>query len=112
MRFAATVAVAVVLVAGLVFWGGVVAPGYWSSIALGVGWFVVVGLVTGKVAKQRPDLRLAVRAPFLVLAVAVSVGFYWTSVRDTEVNERTLMGEPASKVIAPAEVDGLLAPQE
>ena len=39
-KLLAPVFVVVTLVVGLWFWSGVVAPGYWSAIGLGVAWFV------------------------------------------------------------------------
>jgi len=110
---AAALAVLLALAVGLWFWAGVVAPGYDASIALGVAWFVVVSVLAGGIAKRRPELRLVLRATFLG-ATAVTLGaFGWTSLRETEVNERLETGTPASR-LAPEqrpEVDDLLAPQ-
>jgi hypothetical protein len=90
--------VVVTLAAGLWFWSGVVAPGYWSTIGLGVLWFVACSVIFGRLGKARPDLRPWLRGTFLACAVAASVGFYWTSVRDTVVDEDIVTGVPASRL--------------
>ena len=115
MRHVATaLAVVAALVAGLWFFSGVVAPGYDSAIALGVGWFVVVGALTTLVARRRPDLRLAARGAFVVCAVAAVAGFL-TSVRETTVDEPIEMGRPASSLTEDERREALpadpLAPQ-
>lgn len=97
-RVAGAVAVAVALVAGVWFFSGVVAPGYASAIVLGVAWFVVVGAVTNRIARRRPELRLAVRGAFAVCAVAAVAGFFLTSVRETTVDEQIETGRPASSL--------------
>ncbi len=97
-RVAAAAAVVAALVAGTWFWSGAVAPGYRSSIALGVAWFVVVSLVAGKATRHRPDLRRWTRTTFTVCAVASVVGFYLTSVRATTVDETVVTGVPASRL--------------
>lgn len=97
-RVAGALAVAVALLAGLWLFSAVLAPGYDSAIALGVAWFVVVGAVTTRVARRRPDLKLAVRGAFVVSAVAAVAGFALTSVRETTVNERLETGKPASSL--------------
>lgn len=93
----AAAAVVVVLAAGLWFWGGVVAPGYTSSIVLSVLWFVVAGVALGRLAGRAPALRRAIRGTFLVTSLAAAVGFYWTSIRDDRVNETVVTGVPASR---------------
>ena len=102
-----------VLAAGLWFWAGVVAPGYDTAIALGVTWFVVVSLAVGRVGRHRPGLRTVLRGTFLAATAVTLAAFYWTSIRETTVDERLETGTPASR-LAPQErpdVDDLLAPQ-
>ena len=72
---------------GLWFWSGVVAPGYWSTIVLGVLWFVACSVIFGRIGKARPELRPWVRGTFLACSVAAVFAFYWTSMRDTVVDE-------------------------
>ena len=114
-RAAAALAVVVALIAGLWFFSGVVAPGYDSAIALGVGWFVVVGAVTTRVARRRPDLRLAARGAFVACAAVAVAGFFLTSVRETTVDERIETGRPASSLTEDERREALpadpLAPQ-
>ena len=102
--------VVLTIVAGLWFWSGVVAPGYWSTIILGVLWFVACSVLFGRIGKARPELRPWVRGTFLACSVAAAFAFYWTSVRDTVVDERIVTGVPASQAAAPGGGDPL-APQ-
>lgn len=107
---ASVVVVVATLVAGLWFWSGVVAPGYWSSIVLGAAWFVAASIGFGQIGKRRPDLRLPLRATVIACSVAACVGFYWTSVRDTVVDEQIVTGVPASELDgSEAEIDDALA---
>lgn len=114
-RAATALAVVAAVVAGLWLFSGVIAPGYDSAIALGVGWFVVVGAVTTRLARRRPDLRLAARGAFALCAVAAVAGFFLTSVRETTVDERIETGRPASSLTEDERRDALpadpLAPQ-
>ena len=105
-------AVIVFLLAGLWFWSGVVAPGYWSTIVLGALWFVACSVIFGRIGKARPELRPWVRGTFLACSVAAVAGFYWTSVRDTVVDEDIVTGTPASQAPSSATGGGdPLAPQ-
>lgn len=101
--------VVVTLAVGLWFWSGVVAPDYWSTIGLGVAWFVAASVLFGRVTKARPELRWWVRGTFLACSAVAVVTFYWTSVRDTVVDEQIVQGVKASD-LPPARVDPL-APQ-
>ncbi len=89
--------VVLTLATGLWFWAGVVAPGYWSTIALGALWFVACSVLFGRVGKARPELRPWVRGTFLACCAIAVFGFYWTSVRDTVVDEQVVTGVPASQ---------------
>ncbi len=105
--------VIVVLAAGVWFWSGVVAPDYWTTIGFGVAWFVVCSVLFGRIGKARPELRWWVRGTFLACSVLAVAGFWWTSIRETEVNERVVTGVPASEV-SNADLGGAadpLAPQ-
>lgn len=103
--------VVVTLAVGLWFWAGVVAPGYWSTIVLGVLWFVACSVLFGRVGKARPELRPWVRGTFLACCALAVFGFYWTSIRDTVVDEQVVTGVPASSAGA-AQIEGdPLAPQ-
>ncbi len=102
VRLAAVVLVPAVLLAGLWLISGRIASGYWASIAFGVGWFVLASVVLGKLTKRRRDLRRFTRPAFAVTAVAVSFAFYWTSIRETTVDEDVVAGVPASRAMAPA----------
>jgi hypothetical protein len=97
------------LAVGVWFWSGVVAPGYWSAIVLGTLWPVACSVLFGRVGKARPELRLALRATFLTSSALAGVGFYWTSIRDTVVDEDVVVGVPASQ-LPKTDVDPL-APQ-
>jgi len=111
-KLLAALLVVVTLGVGLWFWSGVVAPGYWSTIVLGVLWFVACSVLFGRVGKARPALRPWVRGTFLLCSIVAAFAFYWTSVRETVVDEDIVMGVPASS--APKEALGEgdpLAPQ-
>jgi len=122
-KLLAPLLVVATLIAGLWFWSGVVAPGYWSAIALGVAWFVACSVLFGRIAKARPHLRWWLRGPFLACSLLICVAFYWTSIRETEVDETIVTGMPASQLPAaqrgavdplapqPAETADPLAPQ-
>lgn len=104
--------VVVTLGAGLWFWSGVVAPGYWSAIVLGVAWFLACSVIFGRIGKARPALTPWVRGTFLACCAAAAFAFYWTAVRDTVVDEDVVTGVPASS--APKDAlgaDDPLAPQ-
>ena len=103
--------VVLTLAAGVWFWSGVVAPGYWTAIGFGVAWFVVCSVIFGRVGKARPELRWWLRGTFLACSVAALVGFWWTSIRETEVNEQVVTGvpgEPARRTLGAVDP---LAPQ-
>ena len=94
--------VIVTLLAGTWFWGAVVAPGYFSAIALVVAWFVLCSVIFGRIAKARPQLRWWLRGTFIACS-AISLGlFYWTSVRDTVVSEALPVAVAASELPPPA----------
>jgi hypothetical protein len=50
------------------------------------------------VGKRRPELKWAVRGPFLATAVAAGAVFAWTSLRDDPVNEKVVVGVPAAQI--------------
>lgn len=104
VRLAAIPAVLAVLVAGVWLFGAVIAPGYWSAIALSVAWFLVVSVLVGRATRGRPDLRRVARGTFLLASAASLFGFWWTSIRETEVDERLVTGVPESRASrAPAQ---------
>ena len=103
VRLAALVVVPAVLLIGLWLISGRIAPGYWTSIAFGTAWFVLASVVLGKLTKRRPDLRRFTRPAFALTVIAVSFAFYWTSIRETTVDEDVVAGVPASQAAkAPA----------
>ena len=102
VRLAAVVVVPAVLLSGLWLVSGRIASGYWTSIAFGVAWFVLASIVLGKLTKHRRDLRRFTRPAFALTAIAVSFAFYWTSIRETTVDEDVVAGVPASQAMGPA----------
>ena len=109
-KLLAPLLVVVTLGVGVWFWSGVVAPGYWSTIILGVLWFVACSVIFGRIGKARPELKPWVRGTFLLCSVAAVFAFYWTSIRDTVVDEQIVTGVPASQAPASGAGDPL-APQ-
>ena len=96
----APLAVVAALAAGLWVLGGVLAPGKWWAIGLSVAWFFAVSALAGRVVKRDARLRVPVRGTFVLCAVLASAGFYWTSVRETRVDEAV---EVPRATVAPAE---------
>lgn len=96
-RLLAIPALLVVLLVGLWFWAGVVAPGYNSSIAFAVGWFVAVAVGLRFVRRRMPSLNRILQVTFLVTAVAIGAGFAWTTFRDVTVNEQIVVGSPSAE---------------
>ena len=96
------IAVVAALVGGVLFWSGVVFDDYYLSIGAGFAWFLVVAAVAGKLTKGRGSLRTVTRATVLTCSALSLVGFYWTSIRETEVNEDIVVGIAASEIAAAA----------
>jgi hypothetical protein len=92
--------VVVTLAAGVWFLGAVVAPSTLSAIVLGGVWFAVCGALAWLVGRARPELRLWLNGTVVACAVAGLAGLWWTTVRETEVNEPIVTGVPASKLPA------------
>jgi len=90
------------LLAGLWFFAGVVAPGYDSSIGLGAAWFVAASLAIRFGLRARPGLKRPVQLTYLATAVVVAGIFAWTTFRDTTVVEDVATGVAASQAQAPA----------
>ena len=69
-------------------------------------------MIFGRIGKARPELRWWLRGTFLACSVVALAGFWWTSLRDTEVNEQVVTGVAASELSA-AELGSAdpLAPQ-
>lgn len=101
----APIAVVAALAAGLWVLGGVLAPGKWWAIGLSVAWFFAVSALAARAVKRDPRLRVPVRGTFLACAVLASAGFYWTSVRETRVDEAV---DVPRATLAPAEREAAL----
>lgn len=97
LRLAAIPITVAVLLAGLWFWSGLVAPGYNSSIALGVAWFVATSLGIRFGFRGRRALKLPVQASFVATALLVAAIFAWTTFRDVTVVEDVAKGVAASE---------------
>ncbi len=81
-----------VMLAGLYLFGGVLADGYWVSIALAVAWCVLAGAALGKLAKRRRGLRWPVRATVLAVGIGIGGWALVSSVSDDRVDERVVTG--------------------
>jgi hypothetical protein len=116
MRIAAKLGVAIGIVAlltfGVWFLGAIVATAYLSAIALGAAWILVCGVGLELAGRRRPALRWTVRGTLAVFAVVGAAALYWTTVRETVVDEEIVTGVPASR-LAPSERGAVdpLAPQ-
>ncbi len=107
----APVAVVAALVGGVLFWSGVVFDDYYLSIGAGFAWFLVVAATAGKLTKGRGSLRTVTRATVLTCSALALVGFYWTSIRETEVDEDIVVGIAASEIAA-ADGEGAVTADE
>ena len=95
-RWLAVPGVLVGIAAGVWFFGGVVAPGYTTSIVLSGAWFVVAGAIVLALARRWPSAKRALVGTFAAAAVVSAAGFYWTSIRDDKVDEAVVTGVAAS----------------
>jgi len=98
LRLLAVPVVVAVLVLGLWLVAGRIAGGYWTSIGLGAAWFVLASFGFGRLTKARPAFRPFVRGAFAATALAAVVAFYWTSVRETTIDEPVVTGVPAGGI--------------
>ena len=102
LKLIAIPATVIVLLAGLWFFGGLVAPGYDSSIAFGAAWFVAASLAIRFGLRSRPELKRPVQLTYLATAVLVAGVFAWTTFRDSTVVEDVATGVVASQAQAPS----------
>ena len=96
MRILVVPAVAAVLLFGLWIAAGRITNDYGTSIGLSVAWLVVASALLGKASKRwAPQLKGWVRTGTILTSVAVAAWFWWTSIRETTVNETVVTGVPA-----------------
>ena len=96
MRILVVPAVAAILLFGLWIAAGKITNDYGTSIGLSVAWFVVASAVLGKLSKRyAPSLRNWVRAGTILTSLTVLAWFWWTSIRETTVDEQVVTGVPA-----------------
>lgn len=100
MKLLAPLAVALTLVAGVWFLGASVAPTTMSAIGLGLAWFVVCGAIAWRIGRARPALRWPLGGTLVACAALGMGGFWWTTIRETEVDEPVVTGVPASELPA------------
>lgn len=95
---------AAVMLAGAWFVIGRLGPAHrYGQIALGAAFFVVASVVAGRIGKARGELRWPLRATVWTTVVVVLAGFWWTSLRDTVVDEQIAVAAPAAAAPAPRE---------
>jgi Electron transfer DM13 len=97
MHLAAIPIAAAVILAGLWVFAGLVAPGYYTSIAFGVAWFVLASIAIGVVARRTPSLKWPLRATYLVIVLLVGGWTAWTTFTDDVVDEQVVTGAPATR---------------
>lgn len=113
----AGLAAAALLLAALVGGGWVlgafVAWSTASAVVLTGLWFGAVGLAAEVAGRRRArSLRPALRVTYALTTAALLAAGAYTSLHETTVDEQLDTGAPASRVLAPATADDLLAPQE
>jgi hypothetical protein len=97
-------AVAAILIFGLYIAAGRITNDYTASIVIAIAWFLVASAVMGKLVKRfAPQLRTWVRVGTIGTSVVVIAWFYWTSIRETTVNERVATAQPAPAVMMSSE---------
>ena len=96
-RAAAVPVAAFAILAGLWLFAGVIAPGYYGSIVVAIGWFVAASVAIGVVARRAPSLKWPLRATYLVIVVLVGGWSAWTTFTDKTVNEQIVTGVAATQ---------------
>jgi len=99
-RLAAALTLVALLTAGVWLTGAIVATSTVGAMALGAGWLIACAVLAELVSRRRTELRRTLRATLVVCVVAGLAGFYWTSVRETVVDEDIVTGVPASRLPA------------
>jgi len=92
--------VVVVLLAGTWLFSAVVFQSYYASIAAGAVWFTVSAVTMSRLSRRRPGLRPYVRGAVVATALVTVAAFWWTSVRETTVDEDIVTGIPAERAEA------------
>ena len=97
VKVAAAVAVAALLVGGIYVLETEVARTRAAAIVLAVAWFLIVSIAARLIVRARPDLRWALRGTVVLFGAAAILGFYFTSFRDKTVDEKVVVGTPATR---------------
>jgi hypothetical protein len=101
-RVLAVPVAAIVVLAGLWLFAGVIAPGYYGSIAFAIGWFVAASVGIGMVAKRAPSLKWPLRGTYLAIVLLVGGWSAYTTFTDKTVNEQIVTGVAASQAASPS----------
>jgi hypothetical protein len=91
-------AVAAAFVAGVWVAGGVLTNSFRASMALVALWYAAAGVGVLVAGLRRRSLRAPLWTGYAVTAVAVAGFLAWTTLRDTVVHERVVVGVPVSQV--------------
>jgi hypothetical protein len=102
--------IVVLLVLGLFFFVGVIAPTWLTGIIIAVVWFALTWFLLRRFTRNRPHLRGLVFATFFAIVAIALLGFLWTTLRSEEVHEKVVTGVKASQVQPTAKVPE--APEE
>jgi hypothetical protein len=102
-----------VIGAGMLAFGRLV-DDFTISVVLQTLWFAAVAAGALLYARRRPGLLRPVAGALAACAIVGAAGFWWTTIRDVEVNERVVTGVKASELApapaAPAAQDTPAAP--
>jgi hypothetical protein len=102
-RVLASLLTAGVVLGGLWFWAGEVAPGPRSALAAGVLWCFTSGALAARAGRRAPALRRTLRATVVACSLLAAGATAVTTLRETRVDEQVVQGVPARE-LTPAQV--------
>jgi hypothetical protein len=95
-RWLAFPAIVALVVVGVWVTGGLLADSFKVSMALVTVWFLVTATAVFLLARSRRGLAVPLVAGYLIAAAGVGGFLFWSTVHTKTVNERVVVGRPAS----------------
>lgn len=108
-RVLAAALTAVLVLGGLWFWAGEVAPGPRSALAAGLLWCFAAGALAARAGRRVPALRRTLRATVVGCGVLAAGATAVTTLRETRVDEQVVQGAPAGG-LEPGQVTEAVGP--